>query len=425
MRPIDPERLDLVSQFHAQPFGPHSAELLELLKVLRWAPVDDRHILAQPDPQGPYQVVKQTGRRDAPLYAVAGETYDSLPAAQCAVFRKRWEAHTGRRLAQQADGGWTTTTGLAEAPDVLEPLAPVEKPLLGYPDEFSVRPGETISFKVSATRPGRYHAALVRLRCGDASAGGAGYKEYPVAAAFEGDYAARTQPICAGSFVDFDDDPAWHPHAFTVQAWLWPTLPGARRQHLAGTWDETRTRGWGLQLDEHGAPALVLGDGARRVTVTTGTPLRERTWTFVVASFDPHSGRVVVLQRPFERDPHRARAVHHVETCDFAPAPGGAFRIAAWHDAGAPPHRAGGHYNGKLEAPVVAARALGEADIAALLATPAGVDYGAELVARFDFSADIAGTGIIDQGPAARHGRTVNQPTRAMKGVHWDGSAYD
>lgn len=422
---VDPESLDLVRQFHEQPFGPHSPALLEMLKVLRWAPIDDRYIIVQPDPRGAYVVAKQTGRRDSPLYAVVNETYDNLAAAQCGVFRKRWESLTGLRLAALDDGSWRTTARVADAPDVLEALAPVEKPLLAYPDEFSVRPGETISFKVSATRPGRYHASLVRLRCGDATEGGAGYKEFPVEAAFEGDYPARAQSICAGSFVAFDEDPAWHPRAFTVQAWLWPTTPARRRQHLAGTWDENGGRGWGLQLDEQGAPALVLGDGKRRVVVTTGAPLRERAWTFVAASWDQEAGRVVVLQRPLATDPHRDRAVHCVEGCDLKPAYGGTFRMAAWHDGDALPHGAGGHYNGKLEAPVLAQRALTDSEIEVLLATPASLDYGARLIAHWDFSEDIAGTGVIDRGPGARHGRTVNQPTRAMKGVHWDGSEYD
>ena len=425
LRPIDPTRLDLVHQFHEQPFGPHSPELLELLKVLRWAPLEDRHVIVQPDPQGPYVIVKQSGRRDTPLQAVAGETYEALPDAQCAVFRKRWESATGLRLAQQADGSWATAGALDAAPDVLEPLATVEKPLLGYPDEFSVRPGETISFKVSATRPGQYHASLVRLRCGDATEGGAGYKEYPLDSTFEGDYPARSQPICAGSFVAFEDDPAWHPRAFTVQAWLWPTTPGRRRQHVAGTWDETGSHGWGLQLDEDGAAALVLGDGAQRTTVSTGVPLRERAWTQVTASWDAETGRAVVIQRPLEDDRHRDRAAKGSARCEFAPTPGSAFRLAAWHDAGAPPHQAGGHYNGKLEAPRLADRGLSDAEIESLLAAPKNIDFGPRLVAQWDFSDDIAGTGVVDRGPSGRHGRTVNQPTRAMKGVHWDGSEYD
>ncbi len=425
MLPIDSERLDLVQQFHASPFGPHSADLLDVLKILRWAPVDDRYIIAQPEPNGAYVIVKQTGLRDTPLYAVTGETWDDLPAAQCAVFRKRWEASTGLRLTLRADGSWGTGARVADAPDELEPLARIEKPLLAYPDKFSVRPGETIEFKVSATAGERFRASLVRLRCGDATAGGAGYKEYPVAAAFAGDYPARTQAICAGSYVEFDDDPAWHVRAFTVQAWLWPTTPGLRRQHIAGTWDETTGGGWGLQLDEHGAAALVLGDNKRQVVVSAGVPLLERAWVFVAASYDPRTGRVDVLQRPLEHDPHRERAVHVTASCDLEPAQGQAFRLAAWHEADAPPHRAGGHYNGKLEAPALAQRALQDDDIESLLAASADVDYGDDLIACWDFTEDFAGTRIVDRGTGGRHGHTVNQPTRAMKGVHWDGSEYN
>jgi len=423
--PIDPLRLDLVREFHEQPFGPHSPDLLELLRVLRWAPVDDRYVIVQPDARGGYEVVKQTGRRDAPLLRLADGVCDNLPAAQCCVFRKRWEARTGLRLVPQADGSFRTGARVADQPDELSPLPPVEKPLLAYPDEFSVRPGETIAFKVSATRPGHYRASLVRLRCGDATSGGAGYKETPVPAAFEGDYPARLQAIGAGSFVDFTDAPAWHGDTFTVQAWVWPTTPGRGRQQLVGTWNEGDGTGWGLQLGDDGAPALVLGDGRRRVVVSTGVPLRERTWTLLAASVDAAGGRVTVLQRPRDVDPLRDRAARRSEPCDLVPARGGALRFAAWHAADRPPHGAGGHYNGKLEAPLLAARALHEGEIEALLAAPASVAFGSDVLGQWDFSADTAGTGIVDRGPAGRHGRTVNQPTRAMKGVHWDGSEYD
>ena len=45
-------------------------------------------------------------------------------------------------------------------------------PIAGYADRLSVRPGETISFKVSSQLDGPYKARLVRVISGDANPAG-------------------------------------------------------------------------------------------------------------------------------------------------------------------------------------------------------------------------------------------------------------
>ena len=40
-------------------------------------------------------------------------------------------------------------------------------PLIGYGDRLSVRPGETIEFKVSSQNPAPFEASLVRIVCAD------------------------------------------------------------------------------------------------------------------------------------------------------------------------------------------------------------------------------------------------------------------
>ena len=47
--------------------------------------------------------------------------------------------------------------------------------LNGYPDRFSVRPGETIGFHISSKAP-RYRAQIVRLIHGDPNPRGPGLK---------------------------------------------------------------------------------------------------------------------------------------------------------------------------------------------------------------------------------------------------------
>jgi len=104
--------------------------------------------------------------------------------------------------------------------------------------------------------------------------------------------------------------------------------------------------------------------------------------------------------------------------------------MAAWHvqvSAGSHARRpvAGGWYNGKLEAPILAQRCLTSEERTILLqqGTPANLDNA--VVAHWDFSHDIPSTRIVDISPHARHGSTVNLPARAMKGHAWDGSEYN
>lgn len=424
MKRVDPHRIDLVEAFHAAPFGPHGAELLDLLRILRWAPLEHRYIVVHPDPVGPYLVARQYGRRGTPLHAVAGEAYEHLPDAQCGAFRLRWEAATGYRLAKEG-GGWRAVDAASAPARELVDVPRVEKPLLGYADVFTVRPGETIAFKLSSTQAADYEASLVRLRCADGTEGGAGYKETTVASPFAGRYPGRVQPSCPGSFVDFADGPAWHPASFTVQAWVWPTLPGCGVQHIAGAWDESGSAGYALVLDETGAPALRLGDGATRTLVGTGVPLRERAWYLLAASYDAARGEVTVVQAPREADPHRDRSSAVTRAVTVRPAAGGPFRIAACNDARKPPHRASALYNGKIEAPSLAARALSASETGTVRDSATPIDFGAATVGRWDFSREIGTTRVIDVSANARHGTTVNMPTRAMKGVCWDGSEYN
>src|SRR3954470_2008237 len=104
--------------------------------------------------------------------------------------------------------------------------------VIGYADRLVVAPGETIRFHVSCESP-RYEARLVRLVHGDESPAGPGYREDELDSALDGEYPGRVQGFPSGSYVRVEDAPALHPRrSFAVEAWVWPTTPGSRRQGL-------------------------------------------------------------------------------------------------------------------------------------------------------------------------------------------------
>jgi N,N-dimethylformamidase len=423
MHRVDPSRLELTREFKSNPTGPHSPELQKLLKLLRWEPLAGRFVVVQPRRDGPWYLARTTGPKGHPLEIFYAHGYMTLAEAHWALFRKRWEQHTGQALVLDPEDRIDPTREGGELT-----LQASSKPLLGYTDTFSVENGQPVAFKVSAALSGRYRAEIVRLRCADHT--GIGLKQTPIATPVNGEYVARFQPVYAGSSVEVGATEAFSVPRVTLQVYVWPTTPAKGRQALLGTWEETNGRGYALILDDTGALALLVGDGRSRQLISTQVPLLTRHWYLVAACFDATSGETWVGQRPlvhYARDDTTAECQTQLTV---QPAPGEAFCMAAWNvQVSTGPHAgrvvAGGFYNGKLEEPVVASRCLTALERAALLqqATPAVLDDA--VVGHWDFSRGIPTTHVVDISPHGRHGSTVNLPTRAMKGHAWDGSEYN
>jgi N,N-dimethylformamidase len=393
-----------------------------VLKLLRWEPLTGRFVVVQPRRDGPWYLARTTGAKGQALEIFYAYGFSTLAAAHWALFRKRWEQHTGQELVLDDDRSIPTSDGGELTRNASQKL------LMGYTDRFSVEHGQSIAFKVSAALPGHYHAEIVRLRCADHL--GIGLKQTPVAAPVNGSYPARFQPTYAGSYIAVDATAALHLPCATLQVYVWATTPLRGRQALLGTWDESSGRGYGLILDETGALALLLGDGMHRQTLSTHVPLLARHWYLVAAGFDTGTGEVWVGQRPLLQYARADTTAARSARLDVTPVPGGDFRMAAWNTRVIDgPHAgrtiAGGFYNGKLEAPLVASRFLTPHERTALLEHAAPATLTGAVVARWDCSRDIPSTRVQDISPHGYHGYTVNLPTRAMKGHRWDGSEYN
>jgi N,N-dimethylformamidase len=278
----------------------------------------------------------------------------------------------------------------------------------------------------------RYRAEVVRLICGDDSPGGPGYKEQPVAHPANGDYHGRRQAIHAGSYVVVPSGAVLDAvESFIVQALIWPTRPGVGRQTVLSRWTDNGRAGFALLLDEQGALALALGDGrGAEATISTGIPLHARDWYLVAASFDAPSGRIALLQEPLAARARDGTGAMRVADTDVRPRPPPTlpFLMAAHvkQVRAADPDRrviAAGHFNGKIEAPRLAARALERRNIEALVArVPARLLP--DVVGAWDFAQDIPTDRIVDVSPNRLDGIAVNLPARAMKGHRWTGDFH-
>lgn len=263
-------------------------------------------------------------------------------------------------------------------------------PIIGYCDPLSVRPGEKISFKVSADGGGTFDARLLRSISADPNPAGPGIVEEAVSATLEGSYPARRQAFNPGSFAVVEPGPAADGDV-TFTAMIWPTLPGDGEQVImAMGWIE-------LFIDGAGALAGRAGD----TVVSTGERLRARKWTAVRLSLDSQAGTLTVAQEP--RDMWGVPATATAEARGVSSRPGEILMIAAALRDG----QADLHYDGKIEAPAVFAAA--------------DADEG-RLAARWDFARATPTTRIEDTGPDGLTGRLVNHPARAMTGADWDGT---
>lgn len=349
--------------------------------------------------------------------------------------------------------------------------------MIGYASRLGVRPGERIAFHVSAVAasgasgtsgaPGiagatsasgdagasrgaravgaqdggiDYDVDFVRLRRADWPIEGPDFRAEPVPTAADGRRRARPQRIDRGSraVVPGCERLAGRV-ALTLAVAVLPTRPGGgRSQALLGTWDAQARAGFALLLDEHGAPALVLGDGRGAVVRLVGDrPLRAGQWVRLAASYDPATGRARLEQTP-RCDSVADRLVSSrrvfeatLERVDLPPIPASPAEpapivFAAWRegaDERGPIYAA--HFDGRLEAPRILASALAPELLELLAASEPPAALAGHVIGWWDFAVEPEGRRVVDRSRARRDGRLENLPTRAVAGIRWDATEHD
>ncbi len=195
---------------------------------------------------------------------------------------------------------------------------------------------------------------------------------------------------------------------------------------MLGRWSAGERRGFALVVDEQGAIGLMLGDGARIETIGSGRPLFEREWAFVAACYDAATGRVAIVQELLGRPGVGAPAIQREAMAAVKPSAEGLplLMAAALQERVGERLATALHYNGKIERPRLARRALTRAEMAQANDQSHGAVLGDALAGAWDFAADISSETVRDLSRNGLQGRTVNLPARAMTGHNWDGSVF-
>jgi N,N-dimethylformamidase len=292
-----------------------------------------------------------------------------------------------------------------------------------------------LTFCVSCDEAGEFEADVVRLIHGDTHPDGPGFKEEVVESGLSSRYPARSQRTESGSYVRIADGGELHlPDAFSLHAFVWPTLPSASPQGLITRWDESTQTGWALTL-ETGALRFKVGDANGVCAVASDMPLFREVWYSVSASYDPRAQQLSLRQRPVV---NRVNSVFGpvvpLESsadviADASHAPGDAGVPTLIGSVAESPPRGGRtwvvhNYSGKIDSPTIFGRVLSAED-AERLAVGERIARDDRL-AEWDFSAGIGPGGIAtdrvaDVSGHRLDGECVNQPDRAMTGWNWTG----
>ena len=303
----------------------------------------------------------------------------------------------------------------------------MDKKIIGYADQVSVAPGERIRFMVSC-EPGvtRYRADIVRLLSGDAQPGGPGYRDQVLKSPVSGEYPGRHQAIHPGTCGVVAHHPVFERiESLSLQAMIYPTRPGARRAAVLSKMDPETGAGFALWSDPREGLLLALGDGRGGVReFAIGRPLIAREWYLAQATYDAGSGEVRVRQRLLESYALDESSGETRARCEEAPrltceAP---LLIAA---RGREDERGRTIpecvFNGRIERPCVASRALDEAALGSLRYGSLPAALRPAICAAWDFSKAMHSDRIVDLSPHHLDGELLNLPIRAVRGSNWTG----
>lgn len=337
--------------------------------------------------------------------------------------------------------------------------------ITGYTDRCSVAPGDEIKFYVHSEFGESYRADIVRLINGDTNPEGPGFKERVVRTPVNGNHRGENQPLMAGSYILVPNDGRLNLESVTMAAYAYPTTPvtdtegvAVGEQALLSKWDTSKQTGYALYINDAGELEFRIGRGRGKVeTISTGKPMMRKVWYKIIASFDARTRRGFVAQIPYltaTNGGHGMSMLHPRDDTESlvefrlkggaAAANDAPFLMAAssrvvdcgrsvsgahFHhlpDAVAIPEHTH-KYNGRLDRPRLANRAMDRAEVEMLLGAPrmeaVPTEMRAAVVAAWDFAANIgenaASTRIVDLSANHLDGIAINMPVRGSTGHNW------
>lgn len=295
--------------------------------------------------------------------------------------------------------------------------------ILGYPDKYSVAPGESNTFYVSAEDNQSYIASLVRVICGDCNPDGPGLLHQDIKSNIDGPYSGKKQATDSGSFMKARVKGLCLNSSFSFYAMIWPTLIKRANQTVISCVDEQSNNEVRLYVSSDGILSLeVVGNGDFKAVDLSAAPMCERQWYSVHFSVDPMGGKVTLSQRPTREYAFVSDCGSVSGSCvNFSKTDACSIMLAGHPQEDG---SVGAHFDGKIDGPTMLKGVHSHDLHETLQLRSPGDPLRREVLALWDFSKDMSSTRAVDDSGNDNHGRFINAPARAMKGWNWTGEFH-
>jgi N,N-dimethylformamidase len=267
-------------------------------------------------------------------------------------------------------------------------------PLIGYSDRLSVRPGETISFKVSSESTASFTASLFRSYSSDPNPKGVGIFEESAEQFFPTkSFKSRKQNHCPGSYAISKDHislPTNTSFKFSIN--FFNTLSKSNVQTLINI------NNLKLFLNKEGKITCEFSDKVLTISKT----IKIKNWYNLELDFNAQKNEVLLKQTNIQNNLLEEEVISSCEPKHLNPVNGKVF-LAASQDN----NSVKDYFNGKLENPKISIK---------------NNNNTFDILADWNFSENIPSTNIKDFSNNQNDLKIVNFPTRGVTGSNWDGS---
>lgn len=273
--------------------------------------------------------------------------------------------------------------------------------ILGYASDVSIRPGDTIDFKISAAQA-PYHVEFVRLHGVEIDGDEQAVREESIVNAAAGRYDGRVQDLCPGSYAIVAPRISPEISTFGFDVWVQPTLGDRDCQTILAVAADRAAACWSLVIARDQLE-LRIGSGDDTKVLSMGLHDHEGKWIHITGG---RTDRGIALE--FAVDGlWPSQRFEEAAFLALPDAPGSARveRILIGSNLDGNGHPVD-RFNGRIDNP-------------SLLSVPGDRQRP---IASWDFATGIDTLIITDVSGNDLHGTLVNRPARGVRGHLWKGT---